>query len=146
MRDRVKRMTKLLALAETEERKVAVLAGKAQSHLAEQRNRLGELHAHRHTYAGRAQNVSSIPAAQWQDYQRFLSRLDEAVRSQRDIIKDCEKSVDTHRRRWLVKRQRLDSLQRVIDRFREEERVASDRREQRQLDELPAAPRQFSDS
>ncbi|HNP34426.1 MAG TPA: flagellar export protein FliJ [Woeseiaceae bacterium] len=136
-------MTRILAIAEAEERKSAVLAGKVQSRLDEQRSRLGELYAHRHTYAGRTRDISSIPAAQWQDYQRFLGRLDNAVRSQSTIIRDCEKSVATHRRRWMVKRQRLESLQRVLERFREEERVARDRQEQRTLDEMSAGQRHF---
>lgn len=137
-------MARLVALAEREERKFAVLTGKSQARLAQQRDRLGELNAHRHTYAGRTPQFGNMPASHWKDYQRFLSRLDDAVRSQSQIIKDCEKSFETHRRRWLVKRQRLEALQRVLDRFRQDEQVAADRREQRALDELPGASNRFS--
>lgn len=138
-------MARIVALAETEERKYAVLTGKSQARLTEQRDRLGELDAHRHTYAGRTRRVGNMPAAHWQDYQRFLARLDDAVRSQKQIIRDCEKTVETHRRRWLVKRRRLESLQRVLERFQREELVAADRREQRVLDELPAGRQRFAE-
>ena len=91
-------------------------------------------------YADRARNLGNIDAAQWKDYQSFLARLDEAVRAQQQRIKTCEQTVEANRQRWLAKRRRLESLERVLDRCRREERAADERRDQRLLDDLPKRP------
>ena len=36
-----------------------------------------------------------------------------AVKAQQQIVRDCEKNLATHRQRWMVKRQKLESLERV---------------------------------
>ena len=73
----------------------------------------------------------------WKDYQNFLYRLDKAVLSQQEIVQDCERSLDAHRQRWLQKRQRRESLQKVQTRYLKEAEILDDRREQRVLDDLP---------
>ncbi len=125
-------------LARSEERKSGMAAGRLQQRLDEQLARLGELNAFRHNYANRpASNVSS---AHWKDYQSFLSRLDRAVRSQQQIVRDCEKNLEAQRQRWMVKRQRLESLDRVLEKNRAREAAYQERLEQRQLDDLVRPP------
>ncbi len=143
MKQKADRLRRILALAATEERRLAVQTGRSQARLNEQRTRLRELHEHRRTYAKRTPEAGNVPAAHWKDYQGFLGRLDQAVRSQQQIITDCERSLDLHRRRWQVKRQRVESLQQVVDRAEEVLRRATERREQRALDDLPAGRHGF---
>ena len=81
----------------------------------------------------------------WKDYQNFLFKLDQAVRSQQQIVQDCERSLESHRQRWLQKRQRLESLQKVQNRYLKEAEIRDDRREQRVLDDLPPKPPIFED-
>jgi len=61
------------------------------------------------------------------------------VKSQQQIIRDSEQNLEIHRRRWLAKRQRQKSLQRVFDSYRAEEQLHDERREQREIDDLPTA-------
>ena len=143
MKQRADRLRRILALAATEERRLAAQTGRSQARLNEQRARLLELHQHRRTYGRRTPETGNLPAAHWKDYQRFLGRLDQAVRSQQQIITDCERSLDLHRRRWQVKRQRVESLQQVVDRAEAAARRDADRREQRTLDDLPAGRHGF---
>jgi len=143
MKQKADRLRRILALAVTEERRLAVQTGRSQARLDEQRARLAELREHRRGYSRLSPESGNVPAAHWKDYQRFLGRLDHAVRSQQQIIADCERALDLHRQRWQVKRQRVESLQQVVDRTEEEVRRAADRREQRALDELPASQHGF---
>jgi flagellar export protein FliJ len=53
--------------------------------------------------------------------------------------------LETHRKRWIAKRQRLESLERVLEKYRIEERVQEARQEQKQLDELPNSQAAFLD-
>ena len=138
MARRPDKIKKLVSLANAEERQSGERTGRVQTQLNEQLSRLSELNAYRQAYAEKAENQERIHSAHWKDYQNFLYRLDQAVRSQQEIVQDCERSLETHRQRWLQKRQRLESLQKVENRYLKEAEIQDDRREQRVLDDLPA--------
>ena len=145
MKSRSRKIGKIARLAAAEERRYAQLAGRSRKHLEEQQERLGELNAFRHTYAERSASSSTLNSAHWQDYQRFLKRLDTAVRAQQQIVRDSERMLETHRQRWIAKRQRLDSLQRVLEKYEGEELTETARRDQKLLDELPNTLASFGD-
>ncbi len=138
MKKRTRKIDKIVALAASEERRVGEEAGRSRQRLDEQLARLGELNAYRHNYAKKSPAGPSVSAAQWQDYQNFLQRLDGAVRAQQEIVNDCEQNLEAHRQRWLAKRRRLESLERVLDRYQEQDRVYEDKLEQKALDDLPS--------
>lgn len=140
MKKRSLRLKKILSVAEAEERSLGMQTGKAQKKLLEENRKLGELNAYRESYAARARNASALSSAHFKDYQNFLARLDQAARLQQQAVNDCEKNLDLHRRRWLVKRQRVESLERVQERYRQQELSHADRIEQRTLDDLPGSP------
>ena len=143
MARRPDKIEKLVSLANAEERQSGERTGRVQSQLNEQLRRLAELNAYRRSYAGKTDDQARIHSVHWKDYQNFLFRLDQAVRSQQEIVRDCERSLETHRRRWLEKRQRLDSLEKVRKRYLKEAEILDDRREQRVLDDLPSKPPVF---
>lgn len=143
MQNRSRKIKKFVALAQSKERRAGELNGRSQAALNEQVDRLGELNAYRHSYVGAAADVSKIHAAHWQDYQNFLYRLDTAVRAQQQVIQGCEESVAAHRRQWMARRQRLESLERVMDRYQKQEHIEADRLEQRALDDLHSSPERY---
>jgi flagellar FliJ protein len=145
MQKRSTRLKKIVSLAEAEERHHGILTGRSQTRLNEQLERLGELNAYRHSYADKAHDNDRLASAHWKDYQNFLSRLDQAVRSQQQIVNDYERSLETHRRQWMDKRRRLESLERVRERYRQEEHLKSERLQQRIQDDMPAAPTLYED-
>jgi flagellar FliJ protein len=134
---RSSRIQKVVSIAGSEERRECMKFGKAQRALDDEIERLAELQDYRHNYANRSLPDSSISAARWQDYQHFLNRLDQAVTAQQQVILDGERNTEAHRRRWLAKRQRQESLERVVDRYRKSENVRDERVLQRAVDELP---------
>jgi flagellar export protein FliJ len=78
-----------------------------------------------------------MSSAHLKDYHDFLHRLDTAVKAQQQLVRDSEKNLEAHRKRWIAKRQRLESLQRVLDRYQEEDQLHDARMEQKRLDDLP---------
>lgn len=140
MKKRSGKIDKFVSLAGAEERRSGQLTGRSQRKLTEQLQRLGELNAYRQGYASKASDSAKVHSAHWKDYQNFLFRLDQAVHSQQQIVHDCEQTLESHRRQWMAKRQRVESLERVRDRYRSEENSHSERLEQRALDDLPALP------
>ncbi|MEM6511625.1 MAG: flagellar export protein FliJ [Pseudomonadota bacterium] len=145
MRARSSRFQKIVKLAETDERRFAEATGASQRQLNDQVARLGELNAYRQEYAANTNSRGFTSAAQLKDYQDFLSRLDQAVLSQQQIIHDCEQNLERHRRQWQVKRQRLESLDRVRERYQREETALEERRLQRSIDDRPTRQIRFDD-
>lgn len=131
------KIAKIAKLAAAEERRLGEMTGRSRQQLQQQLDRLGELNAFRHNYAKKNPARSTLNSAHWQDYQRFLHRLDTALKAQQQIVRDSERMLETYRQRWIAKRQRLESLQRVLDKCRLEELMHEARLDQKQLDELP---------
>ena len=139
MKRRTRKLGKVASLAAAEERRLGAQAGRSQRHLNEQLERLGELNAFRHNYAQKKIDTAGVTSAHLKDYQNFLSRLDMAVRTQQQIVRDCEQNLATHRKRWMVKRQKLESLERVLEKYQAEDLMQQEKLEQKLLDDLPNA-------
>lgn len=136
MKKRTRKIDKIVSLAAAEERRLGEQAGRSRAYLDDQKDRLGELNAFRHNYAEKNPGTVGVSAAHWKDYQSFLNRLDAAVSAQAQIIRDGERNLETHRQRWLAKRQRLESLERVLDKYKDQDRAYESRLEQKVADEL----------
>lgn len=136
------RLKRLVDIAAADERRAGLAVGRLITEHEKQQAQLGELNAFRTSYADKSRGVSGSQSAHWKDYQDFLGRLDTAVHAQHQIVRDAEQGIAAARQRWMVKRQRLDSLKKVFERARREESLKRDRDEQKQLDDLarPGAP------
>lgn len=145
MKNRSDRIQKIVSLAAADERRVSIAMGQSHQDLRAAMSQLDELSSYRREYAAKQTPGGTADALRWHDYQAFLSRLDLAVKAQQQLILDGEKNLDAHRRRWMAKRQRLDSLQRVLERYRSDERAEADRLTQKRLDDLPK-PRDIFDT
>lgn len=146
MAKRSQKISKVVALAKAKERRQGELAGQSISELNNQKERLSELNAFRQNYANTAKGTREIESAHMKDYQNFLQRLDSALRAQQHLVLDNEQAVETHRRRWMRERQRLESLENVLARCENDERIQADRDEQRELDEVRVTPERYDDS
>ncbi len=135
-------MQRIVALAKSEEQRVGVELGQSRNSFEEQMQRLGQLNAYRYGYQQRSGKVSNAHSAHWKDYQNFMQRMELAVRSQQQVAKDAELNLEKHRHRWMLKRQRLNSLQQVLDGYRSAEESYAEKLRQRALDDLapPADP------
>lgn len=139
MKRRSDKFAKVASLAVAEEQRAGQGASRSLQHLEEQLARLGELNAFQQAYLNRKIENSTMNSAHWQDYQRFLKRLETAVGAQQQIVRDCERSLASHRRRWMASRQRCEALEKLIDKQLTRERQHDARQEQKRLDELPAS-------
>ncbi len=137
MMRRTKKIGKVVSLAASEERRFGEQTGRSQNDLNQQLTKLGELNAYRHNYAEANPGLAGASAAHWKDYQTFLQRLDDAVASQQQVIQQGEQNLEAHRRRWMVKRQKLESLQRVLEKSQRRDAAYEARLEQKRLDDLP---------
>ena len=137
---RSERIDAIRSVAEHEEREYSKRLGAAQQALTAATQKLAELDAYRREYRATTVVPSGSSAAAWQEHNRFLQRLDQAVAAQQAIVQEGEAVREKHRRQWMAKRQRLESLSRAVDRYQGAEQLAQDRRDQRVQDD--SAPRQ----
>lgn len=140
MRSRGKKLDKIVSLAKSEEQRLGSEIARSRNAYDDHMTRLGELNAYRQNYLERSRTLTKATSAHWKDYQSFMHRLDKAVTSQQQIVKDSEMNLEKHRQRWHAKRQRLDSLQRVRDSYRSEEEAHKERLLQRSIDDMPQRP------
>ena len=145
MRRRTARMHKVFLLAETEEKQQCRAMGNSQRSLDDEINRLAELKAYRQSYGARCAE-GAYNSMQWKDYQSFLQRLDQAVAIQTQVVMDGRQKRDTQRSRWMTKRRKVESLERVVDRFRQQEIQSEERGEQKTSDELAGSRNLFRDA
>jgi flagellar export protein FliJ len=140
VKNRRRKIGKVASIAAADEQRYGQIAGQSQRHLDDQLQRLGELNAYRQNYTNGQGLPSAVSSVHWKDYQNFRDRLDAAVAAQQQIVQDCERTALAHRQHWLAKRRRVESLERMIEKYRAEESLDEDRREQKVLDDLPKNP------
>ncbi len=139
MKRRTEKIGKVVSLAAAEERRFGEQAGRSQQKLDQQLAKLGELSSYRQHYANKNPATAGASAAHWKDFHMFLHRLDQAVTSQQHLVKQGEQNLESHRKRWLAKRQKLDSLQRILDKSMHRDAIYLARLEQKLMDDLPNA-------
>lgn len=78
---------------------------------------------------------ASLDAVKLQNYRSFLDRLGEALKQNEKTLQAARAEHERRRAQWSEKRVEAESLSRVVERYRSEERRAEERREQREGDE-----------
>lgn len=136
-------MQRIVALAAADEQRAGAALGQAQTELQAARKRLDELRNYRSDYEGREAPEGAVSAVRWQDYRAFLSRLDQALQAQQQLVADADSKAASERRRWMSKRQRRESLQRVSERYRRDASLAAERQQQKRIDDLPKTRNHF---
>jgi flagellar FliJ protein len=104
--------------------------------VTELERQLEQLQAYRDEYVRNStQSNGAMDAVKLQNYRSFLDRLGEALSQQQKSLENARAEFERRRVLWSEKRIEAESLNRVVDRFRKEERSAADRREQREGDD-----------
>jgi flagellar protein FliJ len=104
--------------------------------VADLERQLEQLKTYRDEYVRNStEGRGAMDAVKLQNYRSFLERLGEALRQHLKNLDAARAEFEKRRARWSEKRIEAESLSRVVERFRNEERHAADRREQREGDD-----------
>jgi flagellar protein FliJ len=104
--------------------------------VADLERQLEQLRNYRDEYVRNSANPNgAMDAVKLQNYRSFLDRLGEAMRQHDKNLAAARAEYEKRRDAWSEKRIEAESLGRVVERFRQEERRAADRREQHEGDE-----------
>ncbi len=103
--------------------------------VTELERQFGQLESYRDEYARKSAAGGAIDAVRLQNSRSFLDRLGEALRQNRKTHAIARMEYEKRRSEWSEKRVEAESLSRVVDRCRLQEKQAADEREQREVDE-----------
>jgi len=131
-----KRFEPIHEIASTSAKDLSRIMADAGRKVSELERQLEQLQAYRDEYVRNStQADGAMDAVKLQNYRSFLDRLGEALNQQQRTLDVARKEFDKRRAQWSEKRIEAESLNRVVDRFRKEEKSAADRREQREGDD-----------
>lgn len=140
---KVSRLRKVVALAELEEQNESIEMKKAQRALDQAIDRLDELTSYRRKYQSDPKFKGTVGAVRWQDYQRFLTRLNQAVESQHEFVNGRRQALEAHRLRWQEKHKRVSLLEKIMQRYLRAEAARDEKLMQKALDDLQPVARLF---
>jgi flagellar FliJ protein len=125
-------------LARSQENAAAGKLEQGRSRLAQSNSQLSQLEAFKLEYEQRLATLaqSGMAARQLQDYRRFLANLNAAIGRQGTEVSRAEGAVQEDREALLQRSLRRESLDMLVARGRKLLLEQTDRREQRDSDEL----------
>lgn len=144
---RAERLEPIADLQRDRETQATQLLGESLRRYQAQERRLADLEHFRHEYQQRCQTLGSGGAAieRLREFRRFNDKLDIAIQQQQKLLEECRRELEQYNRRWSEISSRRRALEKVIDRFRLDEQMRSQRREQRDSDERAQHMRRFID-
>ncbi len=135
----MKRSDRLLPvrkLKEQKERAEAHKLAECQKQLQMAQRQALELQNYRaEYYQGVHQNRQGISSSYLDKSHQFISRLNIAIESQLQVVKNCEQALEKQKQVWADAHAKLKAMDDLIDRLRIEEQVQEDKQEQKMLDE-----------
>jgi flagellar protein FliJ len=131
-----KRFEPIQELASSSANQLSRPMADAGRRVADLERQLLQLQSYRDEYIRNAgENAGAMDAVKLQNYRSFLDRLGEALRQHLKNLDAARAEYEKRRSQWSEKRIEAESLGRVVERFRQEEQHAADRREQREGDD-----------
>lgn len=135
------RFKSIQKIADKKERDAATAFGQSLRDRESAKQRLEELQHYHAEYVQRFSNASrsGISGAQIHEYQAFIAKLEEAIEQQRRVVKDKQGHCKSSKTHWQGKLSKARAVDNAVQRLREQEIQAQERREQRINDDR--APR-----
>jgi len=132
-----KRLRPVHRVAESREQTAARELGDSRRYVHEQEERLVELRNYHTEYLERFHSAAKLgmSAMQLQEYRAFLSKLERAIREQEAVIVDGRNVQQFKKDNWQDKHVRTQALEKVMDRYKQAETKAQDKREQKESDD-----------
>lgn len=134
---RADRLEPVQKIVDDTERRLAEHFAAAERLVAACEQKLNELCGYRDDYTkGFAQRAGGgMGARELVDYQAFMTRLNDAVKQQAQIVERAKADREVQRKHWQDAAKRAKALNVVVENWTQEERRALDKREQREIDE-----------
>jgi flagellar FliJ protein len=107
----------------------------AQQELANAERQLQQLLDYRDEYTGQLNGRSGLMMTQLHNFRDFVHKLDKAIKQARRDVEAHEQICERRRQEWLKTRSRSQALNKVVEKYQEQELKEQDQREQKEMDE-----------
>lgn len=132
---RSQRIQKLVELSQKKEDTVAKLLARQQAKVESEKQKLEQLKEYASQYESE-RNLLGLSPYLVTNYQHFVTRLEQAMQQQKGAISQSEHQAAQAQQQWLNARAKTKSMDLVKGKHLEQERMAEDKREQKQIDEF----------
>ena len=131
------RLEPVITVAKNREQKAAQAVGESRRILARNEAKLAELLAYRQEYAKRYEDTGrdGMEINRLNEFRQFLNRLNEAIASQRELIKAKLSELEKKNTMWNQTRVKHKSIDKIATRHRAEELREEDCRQQDESDD-----------
>lgn len=134
---RTERLDPVVQLADKKQQQALKELALSQTRVANEKARLAQLKAYRDEYLDTQDRTDiSWPALELQEFNRFISQLDDTIKSQLDVISLREQELAAKRDNWQKTRVNSKAMHKVVENLNQQELVEEDRSEQKIMDEL----------
>lgn len=135
---RVDRLDIVQQVAARNERERAERLAEAERNAIDAEQKLVALERYRNEYEEQlaSRGAAGVEISGVREFHAFLARLGEALVAQRQVLAQARATRDTMLSSWREAAQRAQVVQKLANRWLSEERRDSDRRDQRESDEL----------
>jgi flagellar FliJ protein len=133
---RSKRFEPIREIAANNAMDLSRAVAEAGQRVAELERQHDQLKGYRDEYMRQStQSAAAMDSVRLQNYRAFLDRLGDAVRQHVKKLGVARAEYEARRSVWTEKRIEAESLGRAVERFRREEQLVAEQREQRDSDE-----------
>jgi len=135
---RSKKLKPVVKHVDSKEQSALQAVAFSQQQLQMQSSRLQKLKEYKNEYAQQhsTDQPVSYSAVQFQEYNRFLTQLDETIKQQTQVVEMAQREVDIKRQKWKLSRSRSDAMHKVVDRIQASELKQNEKIEQKVMDEI----------
>ena len=132
-----KRFRPVQRLAASKEQNAARELGKSQRNVERQKSKLEELKQYHKEYNERFQTAAKagITATQLHEYRAFLAKLEYAIKEQETTVLASQHANFVQKEEWKRKHTRTQALDKVMERYKNDEQQARANREQKDADD-----------
>ena len=132
------RFKPVLKVAENREASAARKFGLSQKQQQEEEAKLDNLRQYHAEYLAKFQQSASLgmSASQLREYQAFLTKLDQAITDQEEIVRQSKQASHQHKREWTQKHIRTQSMDKAMGRMIADEQKQQEALEQKMSDEV----------
>lgn len=130
----------LIELATRDTDEAAKRLGKCMKAAEECEQKLALLKQYRDDYAARFQQSLStgLSASGYRNYQQFLDKLEQAIGSQQQVVREAHARVEREKKAWQDCERKRMSYGTLADRAEKAQQLKDNKRDQKQMDEHAA--------
>lgn len=138
--NRSERMAPIARMAGQQKQQAARQLGDARASVEAENKRLEELVQYKHEYLADFQRRgrAGLAGLALQQFQSFITQLDNAIAQQRDRVKGAEHRVNQQAQQYRQRSGKAIALDNAVTNMKQTESAARDKREQAAVDDLSA--------